>query len=432
MSWTRCGGTTPSALASWATTGPLAAGLDELLAARRSRRQHLAVGGDREAPRRALGEQRALGRLASLARPPPAPPPARRAGRCRQRRPRARAPSASPRQTAPARRRRGRRAPPRGAAAGRAARTRRNTSRTRERSGSRAASAAMSKSTPTSRWTVASCLDMRASSACSSRFCLRFGPLMSSMWSSTSSSEPNALDQLAGGLVADPGNAGDVVGGVSLEPVEVGDQLRRDAVAVDHGLAVVDLRLGDAPRRRHHLHQAVVVDQLEDVAVARHDRHRHRRARPAARAAPATRSRRRPRSPRRARCVAERLHQRFHRRPLLLEQVRARAALGLVVGEHLVAARGAGIPGHDASGTTPYSVTILTSIEANPKIALVGSPVEVAIDSGARRRPGRRGSGHRSGTAAPLARGRRPPAGGPAPCRHPARAFVPTAMHRAL
>ena len=31
---------------------------------------------------------------------------------------------------------------------------------------------------------------MRASSACSSRFCLRFGPLMSSMWSSTSSSEP--------------------------------------------------------------------------------------------------------------------------------------------------------------------------------------------------------------------------------------------------
>ena len=33
-------------------------------------------------------------------------------------------------------------------------------------------------------------------------------------------------------------------------------------------------------------------------------------------------------------------------------------------------------------GHTPYSVTILTSIEANPKIALVGSPVEVAIDSG--------------------------------------------------
>ena len=33
-------------------------------------------------------------------------------------------------------------------------------------------------------------------------------------------------------------------------------------------------------------------------------------------------------------------------------------------------------------GHTPYSVTIFTSIEAKPKIALVGTPVEVAIDSG--------------------------------------------------
>src|SRR5271167_4881813 len=33
-------------------------------------------------------------------------------------------------------------------------------------------------------------------------------------------------------------------------------------------------------------------------------------------------------------------------------------------------------------GHTPCSVTIFTSIEANPKIALVGTPVEVAIDSG--------------------------------------------------
>ena len=33
-------------------------------------------------------------------------------------------------------------------------------------------------------------------------------------------------------------------------------------------------------------------------------------------------------------------------------------------------------------GQTPYSVTIFTSIEAKPKIALVGTPVEVAIDSG--------------------------------------------------
>ena len=33
-------------------------------------------------------------------------------------------------------------------------------------------------------------------------------------------------------------------------------------------------------------------------------------------------------------------------------------------------------------GLTPYSLTIFTSIEAKPKIALVGTPVEVAIDSG--------------------------------------------------
>ena len=30
----------------------------------------------------------------------------------------------------------------------------------------------------------------------------------------------------------------------------------------------------------------------------------------------------------------------------------------------------------------PYSVTIFTSIDANPKIAFVGTPVDVAIDSG--------------------------------------------------
>ncbi len=48
-----------------------------------------------------------------------------------------------------------------------------------------------------------------------------------------------ALDQVGGGLVADAGDPGDVVGGVALQPVEVGDQLRRDAVAVNHRLAVV-------------------------------------------------------------------------------------------------------------------------------------------------------------------------------------------------
>ena len=115
---------------------------------------------------------------------------------------------------------------------------------------------------------------------------------------------PEALDQLAGGLVADAGNAGDVVRGVSLQAVEVGDHLGGNPVAIDDRLTVVDLRLGDPPRGRHHLDQPLLVDQLEDVTVARHDHHRHRRARPSARARSETRSRRRPHSPPRARCCS--------------------------------------------------------------------------------------------------------------------------------
>ena len=60
---------------------------------------------------------------------------------------------------------------------------------------------------------------------------------------------PKRCSSSRGGLVADAGDAGDVVGRVALEPDEVGDQLGRDAVAVDHALAVVDLRVGDAARR---------------------------------------------------------------------------------------------------------------------------------------------------------------------------------------
>ena len=73
-----------------------------------------------------------------------------------------------------------------------------------ERSGSRAASAARSTSTSTSRWTVARRLDRRASSACSSRFCLRFGPADVVDVREHLLERAVALDQLAGGLVADP------------------------------------------------------------------------------------------------------------------------------------------------------------------------------------------------------------------------------------
>ena len=41
------------------------------------------------------------------------------------------------------------------------------------------------------------------------------------------------LQQLGRGLLADPGDAGDVVGGVAAQAHQVGDQLRRDAVALD-------------------------------------------------------------------------------------------------------------------------------------------------------------------------------------------------------
>ena len=152
----------------------------------------------------------------------------------------------------------------------------RNTSRRRERSGSRATSAAGSRSIGTSRSTVARRLETRAFSACSSRFSLRFAPLISATWASTSSRRAEALDQLGGGLVADPGNPGDVVGGVALEAVEVRDQRGRDPVAVEHRLVVVELGLGDPPRGGHHLDEPALVDQLEDVAVAGDDHHSHR------------------------------------------------------------------------------------------------------------------------------------------------------------
>ncbi len=153
---------------------------------------------------------------------------------------------------------------------------------------------------------------------------------------------PEPLEQLGRGLVADAGDPGDVVGGVALQADEVGHQLRRDAVAVDHPVAVVDPGVGDPARGRHDPH--AVVDQLVGVAVAGDDHHRHA-------------------LPPRALgdrgdhvvglvaldgevAVAERLDQRLEVRPLLLEQVRARGALRLVLGIDLAAARVPGVP-HD-------------------------------------------------------------------------------------
>src|SRR5207302_587834 len=128
---------------------------------------------------------------------------------------------------------------------------------------------------------------------------------------------PEALQQLGRRLVADPRDARDVVRGVALESVEVGDELGRDAVALDHRFAVIDLGLGDAAARGHHAY--AVLDQLEAVAVAGNDHHLD-----------ALRARLpRERGDHVVRlvagdldvAVAEGLHQRLHLRPLLRQEV---------------------------------------------------------------------------------------------------------------
>ncbi len=152
-----------------------------------------------------------------------------------------------------------------------------------------------------------------------------------------------ALEQVGGGLVADPGDAGDVVRGVALQPDQVGDELGRDPVALDHAVAVVDLRVGDPAGGRHHPHP--VADQLVDVAVAGDDHHRDLRL---------------ARAPGQGRDQvvglealgldvgeAEGLDGRRQVRPLLAQQVGPRLALRLVrlVGD--LAPGPAGVPGDD-------------------------------------------------------------------------------------
>src|SRR5205823_13619989 len=153
-----------------------------------------------------------------------------------------------------------------------------------------------------------------------------------------------ALQQLGGGLVADPRYARDVVAGVALQADEVGDQLGRDAVAIDHAIAVVHARIGDPSAGRHDLD--AVIDELVGVAVARHDHHRDGRVR-----APGGVDDRGDHIVRLVALdpevlVAERLDQRLQRRPLLLEQVRPRRALRLVFGVDLLAPGVAGVPYH--------------------------------------------------------------------------------------
>jgi hypothetical protein len=154
---------------------------------------------------------------------------------------------------------------------------------------------------------------------------------------------PEPLQQLGCGLVADPRDARDVVGGVALQPDEVGHQLGRHAVALDHALAIVDLRVGDPAGGGHDTN--TVADHLVDVAIAGDDHHRdvglpgllheacdHVVGLPAFDLHVVE---------------AERLGQGRQVGPLLLEQVGTRRPAGLVLGVLLLPARHSGVPGDD-------------------------------------------------------------------------------------
>jgi hypothetical protein len=162
---------------------------------------------------------------------------------------------------------------------------------------------------------VASCLEMRASSAWLVRFSFRFAPEILSMF----------------------------VRGVPLQADQVGDQLGRDAVALDDALAVVDLGVGDAARGGHHPDS--VLNQLVDVAVAGDDHHVEvLLARALGEGGDHV-----------VRLVAvhldvgeaEGLGQRHQVRPLVPEEVRTRLALGLVRLVGVLSAGPAGVPADD-------------------------------------------------------------------------------------
>ena len=254
-----------------------------------------------------------------------------------------------------------------------------NTSRSRERSGVRSAISVTSTPASIPRWSVARLLrDARQVGVLAQVL----APLLARDLVDVLEhllERPVLLQQLGGGLVADAGDARDVVRGVALQPDEVGHELGRDAVALDHALAVVDAGVGDPARGGHDPHAAV---------RRRAGRRRGRRSRsspgcpPPWPARPGSRSRRRPRSPRRARSRSR------TPRPAARGAATARAAgRGAACARPCRARIPARGPTCPASQTTivafgPYSVRILTSMLAKPKIALVGSPREVAIDSG--------------------------------------------------
>ena len=246
-------GTSPSALASWAIDRAVAGGARPARPGRRPRPR-----ARRRRPRRRRSassvvarEQLALGGPRAPRRPATSSSPVS-VGDVRRRRPSAtgivRASAASGRGIASA------------SAASSASSSRRSGSRSshsrntvaQAASGRARASSSASRSRsighvarPSSRaaWRAARRRRARSGSACAWRRRSR------RRWPSTSSRSPKRCSSSAAVLSPMPGTPGMLSRRVALEADEVGDQLGRDAVAVDHALAVVDLGVGDAARR---------------------------------------------------------------------------------------------------------------------------------------------------------------------------------------
>ena len=76
-------------------------------------------------------------------------------------------------------------------------------------------------------------------------------------------------EQAARGLLPHPGHAGDVVGRVALQALQIRDLLRGDPESLPHCRLIVDRGLRDAARGHHHAR--VGRDQLERIQIPRHD-----------------------------------------------------------------------------------------------------------------------------------------------------------------
>ena len=208
-----------------------------------------------------------------------------------------------------------------------------------ERSGGCSTSSAGSTPRSRSRRIVARSFEARACSAFSAiAFAARGREL--GACSTTSSSEPYCEISWPGGLVPDPGDARDVVARVALQPDEVRDLVGADPVARLDPLGRVHLHVRDAARRHH---QADVLgDELERVAVGRDDARLHARL-------VGLRRERRDHVVRLPALelevpVPEGLDDRTEVRELLAEEVRHRAAVGLVLGVDLLAVDGSRVP----------------------------------------------------------------------------------------